>query len=141
MHLLDTDMLSHLQDRHPRVVERVRELGDPEVGITVVTRMEILNARFASLLKASDGQQLLRAQQWLERSEKLIFGLLVVPFDEAAADHFDRLRANKRLKRIGRADLLIASIALSHRAILATRNVRDFQQVANLRIVNWVDEP
>lgn len=140
MYLLDTDMLSHLEDGHPRVVERVGALRDPEVGITIVTRIELLNARFASLIKASDGRQLLRAQQWLDRSEELLVGLLVVPFDQTAANHFDRLRRNKRLRKIGRADMLIASIALSVDAVLATRNVRDFQEVAHLRLVNWLDK-
>jgi tRNA(fMet)-specific endonuclease VapC len=139
MHLLDTDTLSHLDTGHPRVAERVRKLDESEVGITIVTRIETLRARFEFLMKASDGKQLLRAQGWLERSEQLMKGLLVVPFDSLAADHFDRLRVDKRLKRIGRADLLIASISLSRAAVLVTRNLRHFQQVPNLRVVNWVD--
>jgi tRNA(fMet)-specific endonuclease VapC len=52
---------------------------------------------------------------------------------------FDRLRQNKRLKKIGRGDLLIASIALAHRATLVTRNVRDFRQIPGLQVENWAD--
>ena len=63
----------------------------------------------------------------------------VVPFDAAAAAEFDRLRRNKRLKKVGRADLLIAVIALAQRATLVTRNVRDFRQVPGLRVENWAD--
>jgi tRNA(fMet)-specific endonuclease VapC len=64
---------------------------------------------------------------------------LVVPLDDAAAAVFDRLRAVRRLRQIGRADLLIASIALAHRATLVTRNVRHFRQVPGLTVINWVD--
>jgi tRNA(fMet)-specific endonuclease VapC len=52
---------------------------------------------------------------------------------------FDRLRQNKRLKKIGRGDLLIACIALAHRATLITRNQRDFRQVPGLQLDNWAD--
>jgi tRNA(fMet)-specific endonuclease VapC len=59
--------------------------------------------------------------------------------DEVAAVEFDRLRAARRWRNIGRADLLIASIALAHRATLVTRNVRHFQQIPGLTVTNWVD--
>jgi len=34
-------------------------------------------------------------------------------------------------------DLSIAAIALEHQAIVVTRNVRDFQRVPNLVVVDW----
>jgi tRNA(fMet)-specific endonuclease VapC len=43
------------------------------------------------------------------------------------------------LRKIGRADLLIACIALANGATFATRNVRDFKLVPGLRVENWVD--
>ena len=63
----------------------------------------------------------------------------VIPIDGPAADEFDRLRADKKLKKIGRADLLIAAITLANRATLVTRNLRDFRQVPGLQVENWVD--
>jgi tRNA(fMet)-specific endonuclease VapC len=45
----------------------------------------------------------------------------------------------KTLRKIGRADLLISSIALTHRAVLVTRNIRHFRQVPDLKLINWVD--
>jgi len=110
MNLLDTDTLTLLMSGHARVTERVRQAD--RVAITLVTRIEILQGRFASILKAADGRQLLRAQQWLQQNEQYMRGLEIVPFDVAAAAEFDKLRQNKKLKKIGRADLLIAK----HRA-------------------------
>lgn len=75
----------------------------------------------------------------LGRTEELLAQILIVPFDELAAAQFDRLRSNSRLRKIGRADLLISSIALAHRATVVTRNVRHFKQVPGLRVTNWVD--
>jgi tRNA(fMet)-specific endonuclease VapC len=43
------------------------------------------------------------------------------------------------LRKIGRADLLIASVTLANRATLVTRNTRHFKQVPGLRVENWVD--
>ena len=63
----------------------------------------------------------------------------MLSFDSGAAVEFNRLRQNKKLKKIGRADLLIAAIALGRRATLVSRNLRDFQQVPGLRVENWAD--
>jgi tRNA(fMet)-specific endonuclease VapC len=35
-------------------------------------------------------------------------------------------------------DLKIASIVLAHDATLLSRNLRDFQQVPNLRVEDWL---
>ena len=138
MILLDTDTLSLLFAGHPRVAERFREATD-DVATTIISRIEILEGRFASVMKAADGEQLLRAQQWLLQTDGNLAAVPIIPIDVAAGAEFDKLRANKKLKKIGRADLLIASIALANRATVVTRNVRDFRQVPGLQVENWVD--
>ncbi len=139
MHLLDTDTLTHLLANHPRVLNRLREVDDPNVGITIVTRIEMLQGRFDFLMKAANGSQLRRAQELLIRSEASLAALNVIPVDEAAAAHFDRLRMTTTLRKLRRADLLIASVALAHNAVLVTRNLRHFRLVPRLRVANWVD--
>lgn len=138
MVLLDTDILSLLTQGHHRVAARAEQATDT-IGITIITRIEILQARFAFLLKASDGEQLQRAQYWLSRTESDLAKLPVATVDADAAAQFDRLQQQSGLKRIGRADLLIASIALARRATLVTRNVRHFQRIPNLTLENWAD--
>lgn len=139
MHILDTDTLTHLHAGHPRVVQRLRELADPDVATTLITKIELLRGRFDYVLKAATGPELLRAQQRLGRTEELLAQIPILHLDEESAARFDELRTIPRLGSIGRADLLIASIALVHRATLVTRNVRHFRQVTGLSIVNWVD--
>ena len=139
MHLLDTDTLTHLHAGQPNVVERLRAVDDPDVGITIITKVEVLRGRMDYLLKAETGVELLKAQELLFRTEELLNQLLVVPISQAASEQFDRLRATPKLRKIGRADLLIASIALANRATLATRNLRHFRQIPGIRVVNWVD--
>jgi tRNA(fMet)-specific endonuclease VapC len=55
------------------------------------------------------------------------------------AVEFEKLRQNTNLKKIGRGDLQIASIALAHRATLVTRILKDFQQIPGLQVENWAD--
>jgi tRNA(fMet)-specific endonuclease VapC len=139
MHLLDTDTLTHLHAGHPRVVTRLQTLADPDVGTTIITRIEILRGRMDFVLKAADSEALLRAQQLLVRTEELLEQIAIVPFDQAAAVQFDQLRAVRALRKVGRADLLIAAITLAHRATLVTRNLRHFKQFPGLKVENWVD--
>lgn len=138
MTILDTDIFTLLTDAHPRVAAGFQQCEDA-VALTIVTRIEALGGRFAFVMKASDGDQLLIAQQRLQRTEQNLAQFLLVPFDAAAAAEFDRLRQHKKLKKIGRADLLIAAIALARRATLASRNLRDFRQVPGLHVENWAD--
>ena len=62
MHLLDSDTLSHLHSGHPRVLANIRAVDDPDIATTIVTKIEILRGRYDFVLKAADGEQLLRAQ-------------------------------------------------------------------------------
>ncbi len=139
MFLLDTDTLSLLHAGQEKIGQRVRQVDPAEVATTIVTQIEILRARHAFLLKAETGEQLLRAQHWLHQSDALLSQIAIVSFDEKAASEFNALRQQKKLRKIGRADLLIASIVLARRDILVTRNLKHFQQIANLQLDNWAD--
>lgn len=138
MYLLDTDTLSALHRDNPQVIARVAR-ADAKVATTIITRIEILRGRIEFVRKAPTGAEVLRAQQWLNRSEELLALLEIVPFDGPAAKLFDGLRTAPGLGKIGRADLLIASIALAQRATLITRNLRDFQSIPRLRAQNWME--
>lgn len=139
MYLLDTDTLTHLYRGNLNVIGNLEKVEDTEVGITIVTKVEMLRGRIDYLLKAPTGEALLKAQELLFRTEKQLNELLVVPISKIASSEFDRLRQVSKYRKIGRADLLIASIALANQAILITRNKRHFKQVPNLKIENWVD--
>ncbi len=123
----------------PGVVAKFVSSTEP-VATTIITRIEVLRGRFEFLLKAADGEQLQRAQQWLIRSERDLARFGCLPISAASAAELDRLRSHKKLVKIGRSDLLIASIALAHQATLVTRNVRHFRQVPGLNVENWADE-
>lgn len=139
MNLLDTDILTLAHAGHPQVAERMRQAGEENIITTVINAIEVLQGRHDFLLKASNGQQLLRAQELLDRSKEMLEDATIISVDGVAAAEFDRLREIKKLKKIGRGDLLIASIALAHQATLVTRNLPDFRQVPGLGVENWAN--
>lgn len=139
MYLLDTDTLTHLHAGDANVVERLKSVADAEVGISIITKIEVLRGRIDYLIKAETGESLLKAQELLFRTEALLNDLLIVPVDRATSIEFDRLRSASKFRKIGRADLLIASITLANRATLVTRNLRHFKQIPGLKLENWVD--
>jgi tRNA(fMet)-specific endonuclease VapC len=137
MFLLDTDTLSLLHAGNSAVSTKATSIDAGLIATTIITKIEILRARFDFVLKSKDGSQVQRAQAWLGRSEDLLRKIQIVPIDSSSAAVFDQLCAMRRLRKIGRADLLIASIALSRRSILVTRNVRHFKLVPNLLVEDW----
>jgi|SRR5262245_17637034 len=138
MYLLDTDTLSALHKDNPHVIARVSR-ADAKVATTIITKIEILRGRIEFVRKAAIGEEVLRTQQWLNRSEELLALLEVIPFTTAAAKLFDGLRTAPGFGKIGHADLLIASIALAQGATLVTRNTRDFQAIPRLSVQNWLE--
>ncbi len=138
MILLDTDTLTLLFQGHARVGSRMRS-AEEDVATTIITRIEVLQGRFDAIFKAADAEQLQQAHQRLRDSEKQFTTFLILPIDGLAAKQFEQLLRSRKFKRIGRGDLLIASIALAQKATLVTRNVRDFQRVPGLKTENWAD--
>src|SRR5262245_38676757 len=119
MFILDTDTLTHLLYGHSRITERRGREGE-DVFITAITRIEILQGRFASVVKAEDGEKTRLAQERLDETERDLEAFEVLPFDAASGAELDRLFKAKGLKKIGRCDLLIAAITLAKGATLAT---------------------
>jgi tRNA(fMet)-specific endonuclease VapC len=140
MFVLDTDILTLLFAGNPRVLSKQGQVPSTDIAITVVSHIEALQGRFQFLLKAATGEELLRAQSLLNGTVRALRSVVtVLPIETAAAAEFDRLRQNKKLKKVGRGDLLIAAIVLANKATLVSRNVKDFRQVPGLQIENWAD--
>jgi tRNA(fMet)-specific endonuclease VapC len=60
----------------------------------------------------------------------------VLDWNDAAVDHFDRLKQAKI--RGGTMDLKIAAIVLANDTTLLSRNKTDFDKVAGLSVEDWL---
>ncbi len=128
--LLDTDVCIYaINRRQPEILERVRDYKIGEVGISSITYAEL---RFG--VENSN-----RISDNMERLERFVLPLEVIPFDAGAGRQYGRIRTD--LKRagcpIGSNDLLIAAHALSLDTMLITNNTREFERVAGLRVEQW----
>lgn len=139
MYILDTDTLTHLHKGNENVKQRLSKARDYDFGITIITKVEILRGRIEFLLKTNDAENLQRAQKFFLQSERLPEQIQTIMFDIQSFAKFEKLRRNSKFRKIGRNDLLIASICLANRAVLVTRNTKHFKQFPNLLIENWVD--
>ncbi len=138
MIVLDTNVASELVA--PRSAPAVLSWADrcrwEEIHLTAVTVAELLYG--VALLQDGSRRRLL-----MERIDRLIVGLddRMVPFDAAAAPHYADIAARRR--RRGRpiqvADAQIAAICRSRGAVLATRNVRDFEGTGVTVVDPWTD--
>ncbi len=138
MNVLDTNILSDFWKGHPRIQARVEQATEPVV-ITIITRIETLEGRFDSLVKAANAAELQRGWDRLRRTERDLVVWTVLGIDTHVGKEFERLLETKGLRKIGRKDLLIAAITLANRATLVTRNLKDFEKVPGLRTVNWAE--
>ncbi len=141
MIVLDTDIVTLLgYGRSEKLRLRIEAVDEnEELAITLVTRMEILQGRFANLVKAANEEELLTAMERFRASEALLDSFRLLEVTEAAARHLQEMTRPKKKVRMRRGDLLIACIALAHKALLVTRNVEDYKPVTGLRVENWAD--
>lgn len=73
----------------------------------------------------------------LGRVEKLISGFSILDFDFDSAKLWGKLAEQLKSNAIGEIDLFIASIAISNKQTLLTRNVKHFERVPGLTIESW----
>lgn len=134
MFLLDSNLVSELRSAtrcHPFV--RAWEQGTPldSCWISVITLLEI--RRGIDQIERKDAPFAEILNHWLEHHVKPAFEGRLLAVTPAAAERAGRIAAGRTR---GLADCLIAATALEHRLTLVTRNVADFDDVEELRIVN-----
>lgn len=141
MILLDTDHLTLLKypdsPRYAALTARMEASPDQEIGTTIISVEEQWRGWLAVISREREVTRQVRAYQELLGLLDFLGRWTVLPFEDAAAARFGRLRGDG--VRIGSMDLKIAAIALVHDALLLSANLRDFQRVRGLRVENWLD--
>ena len=135
MNLLDTNVLSELMKASPapEVIAWVDEQSEHALFICTITQAEIELG--IALLPDGKRKQNLADEAAIAFEE---FADRCLVFDELAASQYGPIVANRR--KIGQPiaveDALIAAIALAHGLQVATRNVKDFEHISGLVVVN-----
>jgi len=127
MIVLDTNVLSEIMRPRPSpaVLQWVAAQEPLSVFTTTITRAEILYG--IEILPPGKRRTALRAAVESMLAEE--FGSRILPFDEDAAHAFATIASRRQTlgSPISQFDAMIAGIASSRHAAVATRNVRDFQ--------------
>jgi tRNA(fMet)-specific endonuclease VapC len=139
MIFLDTDHLSILANRaasgNASLSRRLQAANEP-VAIPIICAEEQCQGWLAKIHRTRLVHQQILAYERLKDLFDFLAEWDFISFDTAAADQFEELRRQKI--RIGSQDVKIATIALTHDALLLSANDRDFGKVPGLRVENWL---
>lgn len=137
MILLDTNVLSELMRAKPdpQVLSWVDSQPASGFVICSITVAEILYG----IARIPEGK---RKQSLLEMASAMFdkdFAGAVLSFDADAAVHYAELatESERRGRSVDMADLQIAAIARLHGAVIATRNIRHFENLDVTLINPW----
>ena len=129
-YMLDTNICIYLMKTHPpEVLARLMQLDHGDAVMSIIT--------YAELRVGLEGLGVTRTQN--ERALQLLTrDILVLPFNEAAAERYGVQRAAVRDRRRDALDRLIAAHATSLGLTLITNNEADFMDYPDLMVENWV---
>ena len=129
-YMLDTNIVIYLIKRRPIELLDVFNQHAGQMCISSITLAELLHCVEKS---SRPDHNLLQVEDFISRLEVLSYG-------NKAASHYGDIRADLERKGtpIGVNDLHIAGHARSEGLTLVSNNVREFERVDALRLVNWV---
>ena len=127
LHMLDTNIVSHLVRQHPEVVNRYSQITPEKMCISSVTEAELLYG----VAKKQNNKLHETIMEFLKT-------ITICDWDSAAAATYGELRAamEKKGKVMGDLDQLIAAHAISRGTTIVT-NDRAFGMVQNLTVEDW----
>ncbi|WP_150464770.1 type II toxin-antitoxin system tRNA(fMet)-specific endonuclease VapC [Francisella sp. XLW-1] len=129
--MLDTNICIYILKEQPKsVLEHFKKYEMGDICISSIVYAELLHGAFKS--------------KWINQNltniHNFVAALQIVDFNRLAAVEYGKIRSDleKAGKIIGANDLLIAAHAKSLNVPLATNNIKEFQRVEDLVLLNWV---
>jgi tRNA(fMet)-specific endonuclease VapC len=129
-YLLDTNTcIRFLNPRRSAVPSHMAAVSQEEVAICQIVKAELYYGAYKSARRDAN----------LALLAKFFNQFVSLPFDDASAETYGRLRAGlaRRGTPIGPNDLMIAAIALAYDLTLVTHNTAEFSRVPGLRLEDW----
>ncbi|MBD2384259.1 type II toxin-antitoxin system VapC family toxin [Cylindrospermum sp. FACHB-282] len=130
MYLLDTNICIALLKENSQAVEKFNRYFS-QCYLSTIIVAELYKGVYYSQQVAKN----------LETLQQFIDLLLIETFDLEAAIEFGNIQSE--LKKIGKPtgelDALIAAVARSRHDILVTNNIKDFTNIPNLQLENWLE--
>ena len=130
IYMLDTNIcIFAIRHKPPHVLEKIRQCSGDGLCISSITLSELEYGVAKSSRKEQNMLSLLQ----------LMAVLKVLPYDDAAAEEYGRIRAEleRTSKQIGPLDTLIAAHAKAEGLTLVTNNLGEFSRVPGLKVEDW----
>ena len=129
-YMLDTNIVIYVIKRRPVELLEVFNRHAGQMCMSSITLAELLHGVEKSSMP---DHNLSQVEDFISRLEVLAYG-------NKAASHYGEIRADLERKGIpiGVNDLHIAGHARSEGLTLVSNNIREFERVEALRLVNWV---
>lgn len=131
-YLLDTNICSYILKNRPVSVKlKFDEVGAEQLCISSVVLAELYYGAARHPKSVIIRKEI----------DDFVSRLLVVAWDEQAANHYGAIRATleKAGTPVGAMDMMIAAHARSMGAALVTNNQREFERIDGLVVQNWVE--
>lgn len=131
--MLDTNICIALIKQKPAGV--LKRFNDFQVGDICISSVTLAELRYG-----------VAKSQFQEKNQAalddFILPLEIAVFDESAASYYGALRASLERKGtpIGAMDLMIGAHALSQNLTIVTNNVREFNRIPHLVVVDWFND-
>jgi tRNA(fMet)-specific endonuclease VapC len=128
--MLDTNICSYIIRNKPQSIKE--KLQEVEQNHTIALSSIVVSELLYGATK-KDNPKLMRVVS------AFIDNFIIYDYSKISAQSYGNIRTNleKKGKIIGANDLLIASHALSLRAVLVTNNTREFERVEGLVLEDW----
>lgn len=128
-HLLDTNICSAHMRRPAGLAHRFFQYGGG---------LAIASVTLAELYAGAYNRQ--QPTRFLSLIADLLQDVSVLDFDSQCAEQFGKVRGAllQQGHQVATADLMIASVALTHNLTLVTHNTVDFQHIPGLRLDDWL---
>ncbi|MDB9536154.1 type II toxin-antitoxin system VapC family toxin [Dolichospermum planctonicum CS-1226] len=129
MYLLDTNICIAILKGNENVVSQFHEKHQ-SCYLSSLVLAELYKGVYCST----------KLERNLDNLKKFSNLLPMIDFDEKAAIEFGKIQNELRKigKPTGQLDALIAAVAISQNYILVTDNTRDFENITNLILENWL---
>lgn len=125
----DTSFIIALERREQAAIERMKQLEEESetVYTTTISVAELYLGAYSSKDKAKA----------LKDAKSLLEMFAVLNLDYESAKMWAELAQATKSNTIGDRDLFIASIALSNKQTLITKNKKHFERIAGLQVESW----
>jgi len=129
--MLDANICIYIINERPTaVLDQFKEYASKEIGISTIVYSELLYGVHKSQ----------KVEKNLIALNSFMSVLTLCDFDEKAANQYGIMRAKlqKSGRLIGANDMLIAAHAKSLNIPLATNNTKEFSNITDLQLLNWL---